>query len=109
MVRTHRLLERYAHDADGIPLAQLHDFAERLEHEIDPVGLRDIDRLLGEPTFDPHGHPIPSVSGQLQRIAGRPLSDRPAGAVGRVAMVSGMTVTTWWSAWLIWAFCRTRR
>ena len=87
MVRTHRLLERYAHNADGIPLAQLHDLAERLEGEIDPVGLRDIDRLSGEPTLEPRGHSIPSVSGQLQRIAGRPLSDRPARAVGRVAKV----------------------
>lgn len=87
MVRTHRLIERYAHDADGVPLPALHDVAERLEHEIDPAGVRDIDRLLGEPLVDPHGHPIPSGTGQLHRIAGRRLSDQPAGVAGRVAMV----------------------
>ena len=87
MVRTHRLIERYIHDADGIPIPELHDIAERLEHEIDPVGLRDIDRLLGAPTVDPHGHPIPSASGQLHHIAGHPLSEQPPGVVGRVAMV----------------------
>ncbi len=87
MIRTHRLIERYAYDADGIPLPELHDIAERLEHEIDPVGLRDIDRLLGEPTVDPHGHPIPPVGGGLQRIAGRTLSDWPIKDVGQVAMI----------------------
>lgn len=87
MVRTHRLLERFAHDADGVPLPQLHDVAERLEHEVDPAGVRDLDRLLGAPQTDPHGHPIPSGTGQLRRIAGRPLSDQPPGAAGRVAMV----------------------
>ena len=88
MVRTHRLLESYAHDADGIPIPELHDIAERLEHEIDPVGLRDIDRLLGTPTVDPHGHPIPTVGGRLEHIAGHRLSDQPAGIVARVAMVA---------------------
>ncbi len=87
MVRTHRLIERYIHDADGIPIPELHDIAERMEHEIDPVGLRDIDRLLGAPTVDPHGHPIPTASGQLHQIAGHPLSEQPPGVVGRVAMV----------------------
>lgn len=87
MVRTHRLIERFAHDADGVPLPALHDVAERREHEIDPVGLRDIDRLLGAPSVDPHGHPIPSRTGQLRQIAGHPLSEQPAGAAGRVTMV----------------------
>lgn len=87
MVRTHRLLERYAHDADGVALPQLHDVAERREHEIDAAGLRDIDRLLGAPRVDPHGHPIPSRAGELRRIAGGPLSARPVGVAGRVAMV----------------------
>lgn len=87
MVRTHRLIERYAHDADGVPLPALHDVAERLEHEIDAAGVRDIDRLLGAPRVDPHGHPIPSGTGQLRQIAGRRLSEQPEGSPGRVAMV----------------------
>jgi ABC-type Mn2+/Zn2+ transport system permease subunit/Mn-dependent DtxR family transcriptional regulator len=88
MVRAHRLLESYAHRAEGVPLHELHDVAERLEHEVSPGDLSDMDRLLGGPSHDPHGHPIPSAAGELARMAGRPLAQRPLGEEGIVAMVA---------------------
>ncbi|CAN5739545.1 hypothetical protein BH24ACT14_BH24ACT14_13370 [soil metagenome] len=87
MVRTHRLLERYVHEAEGVPLHELHDLAEELEHEVDEAELSDIDRILGRPVTDPHGHPIPSPSGELAAIAGRPLAERDIGSQGIVTMV----------------------
>lgn len=88
MVRTHRLIESYSRNADGVPLPSLHDIAERREHEVEPSDVRDLDRLLGEPQVDPHGHPIPTAAGQLRRIAGRRLSQRPEQVPGLVTMVS---------------------
>ncbi|MBW3602685.1 MAG: metal ABC transporter permease [Actinobacteria bacterium] len=87
VVRAHRLLERYLHDAEGVGLPDVHATADLLEHELSPAGVDDIDRLLGRPTRDPHGHPIPSSSGALARIAGHRLSEQEAGAPARVAMV----------------------
>ncbi|CAN5362649.1 hypothetical protein BH20ACT9_BH20ACT9_12440 [soil metagenome] len=87
VVRAHRLLERYLHDAEGVSLPDVHATADRLEHELSPAVVDDIDRLLGRPTLDPHGHPIPSPSGALARIAGHRLTEQEAGAPARVAMV----------------------
>ena len=87
MVRTHRLLERYLHDAEGLPIADLHQAADRLEHHVDPAALEDMDRVLGRPTVDPHGHPIPREAATLATIAGCPLTACPPRHTGRVAMV----------------------
>lgn len=88
MVRTHRLLESYAHLAEGVPLHELHDLADEREHDVDPHDLADMDRMLGNPTADPHGHPIPSPEGALEAISGGPLSARPLGEDATVAMVA---------------------
>ena len=37
--------------------------------------LEKLDDFLGRPRFDPHGDPIPSKGGVIQRIASKPLSD----------------------------------
>jgi DtxR family transcriptional regulator, Mn-dependent transcriptional regulator len=59
MVRRHRLLETFLHQALRVPLERIHGEAERIEHVIsDDVALRIAD-LLGRPRIDPHGHPIP--------------------------------------------------
>jgi DtxR family Mn-dependent transcriptional regulator len=59
MVRRHRLLEAFLHDALHVPLERVHAEAERIEHVIsDDVALR-IAALLGHPKHDPHGHSIP--------------------------------------------------
>lgn len=59
MVRRHRLLETFFHQALRVPLERVHAEAERIEHVIsDDVAMR-IASLLGLPKRDPHGHPIP--------------------------------------------------
>lgn len=59
MVRRHRLLETFFHQALRVPLERVHAEAERIEHVIsDDVAMR-IASLLGRPQHDPHGHPIP--------------------------------------------------
>jgi Mn-dependent DtxR family transcriptional regulator len=88
MVRAHRLLESYAHHAEGVPLHELHDVADEREHAVSAGDLADMARMLGNPTTDPHGHPIPSAEGALEAIAGGPLSARPLGEDATVAMVA---------------------
>src|SRR5919201_3072845 len=65
VIRHHRLWELFLHRALGVPLDQLHDEAERLEHELSDALEEHMSRLLGDPTHDPHGDPIPGRDGQL--------------------------------------------
>jgi DtxR family Mn-dependent transcriptional regulator len=68
IVRHHRLLELYLAEALGYSWDQVHDEAERLEHTISEEFEARIDRALGYPTTDPHGDPIPSVSGAVTSV-----------------------------------------
>jgi len=84
LVRAHRLIESYLAEAEGVPIDELHPEAERLEHSMSAEALEDIDRAMGRPAADPHGHPIPRQGARLGVITGRPLTD---GRGGRVIMV----------------------
>jgi DtxR family Mn-dependent transcriptional regulator len=69
VLRHHRLLERYLADTLGVPIADVHAEADVLEHVLSETVERRIDEVLGFPTHDPHGDPIPD--GNL-RLAERP-------------------------------------
>ncbi len=74
IIRHHRLLETYLHESLGFPWEEVHEEAERLEHVISEAFEERIDALLGHPTHDPHGEPIPSPSLVMPREASIPLS-----------------------------------
>jgi DtxR family Mn-dependent transcriptional regulator len=50
----------------GIDWSDAHAEAEELEHVISETVLERIDLLLGHPSVDPHGDPIPSSAGKLE-------------------------------------------
>lgn len=66
MVRRHRLLETFLVKTLGYTWDEVHGEAERLEHAATPTLIDRIDALLGHPTTDPHGDPIPDASGATQ-------------------------------------------
>lgn len=61
VLRHHRLLELYLADHLNYTWDEIHDEAERLEHVISEKFEATISELMGNPTHDPHGDPIPSV------------------------------------------------
>ena len=65
VIRHHRLLETYLVQALNIPWDRVHEEADRLEHALSEYLEERIDELLGHPTTDPHGSPIPSLNGQI--------------------------------------------
>lgn len=87
MVRRHRLIETFLADVVGYGWEEVHDDAERLEHAASQQFLDRIDALLGYPSEDPHGDPIPRPDGESPRPAAIPLDIAPAGrySVCRVA------------------------
>jgi DtxR family Mn-dependent transcriptional regulator len=65
VIRHHRLLETYLAQALNIPWERVHEEADRLEHVLSEYLEERIDELLGHPTKDPHGSPIPSLNGHI--------------------------------------------
>ena len=61
VIRHHRLLELYLAETLGVAVEDVHDEADRLEHVLSEELEARIDRVLGYPTHDPHGDPIPDA------------------------------------------------
>jgi DtxR family Mn-dependent transcriptional regulator len=82
VVRAHRLWERYLADEARMPLGQIHTEAHHREHHLTEAQLDELDAALGHPTRDPHGDPIPTREGKMDRAEGMPITawqaDRPA-------------------------------
>ena len=69
MVRRHRLLESFLAATLGYSWDEVHAEAERLEHAASDELIERIDQMLGRPTRDPHGDPIPTPEGQRAQPA----------------------------------------
>lgn len=67
MVRRHRLIETWLVERFGYGWEEVHDEAEVLEHAVSDRLLDAIAQELGHPTVDPHGDPIPSAQGHVNR------------------------------------------
>ncbi|WP_431710241.1 metal-dependent transcriptional regulator [Glutamicibacter uratoxydans] len=65
MVRRHRLIETFLVQMLGYRWDQVHDEAENLEHAVSDFMIERLDEILGHPTRDPHGDPIPSAAGDI--------------------------------------------
>lgn len=88
VVRHHRLLETYLAEALGVPWDEVHAEAEVLEHVLSERLEDRIAALLGDPEWDPHGHPIPGKDGTMPTASRRTLWDGGDGERVEVERVS---------------------
>ncbi len=88
VIRHHRLVELYLHEALGVPWDRVHAEAERIEHVLSEDLEARIAAALGNPTTDPHGAPIPTLDLELPEREVTPLAELEAGQRGTVAEVS---------------------
>jgi DtxR family Mn-dependent transcriptional regulator len=65
VLRRHRLVELFLVQVMGMSWAEVHDEAEQLEHVVSERLIERIDEMLGRPTHDPHGDPIPNPDGAI--------------------------------------------
>src|SRR5438552_7251383 len=77
VLRRHRLVELFLVKVLGLDWSEVHDEAEELEHAISDKVLERIDRVLGHPSVDPHGDPIPSAKGKVGDTPIASLADCP--------------------------------
>ncbi len=105
ILRTHRLLERYFADRTGASPDEWHVLAESAEHGLSAGEVEALAARMGHPTYDPHGDPIPTASGDFPKTESVPLAllapgetavvthveDEPASAYHRLVS-SGLNV-----------------
>jgi DtxR family Mn-dependent transcriptional regulator len=65
VLRRHRLVELFLVQVMGMRWDEVHDDAEQLEHVVSEKLIQRIDEMLGRPTHDPHGDPIPDPEGAI--------------------------------------------
>ena len=88
VIRHHRLLELYLARELGYSWDKVHDEADKLEHVISEEFEDRLDALLGYPTVDPHGDPIPSKDGIISVRKGCMLTELPVGQSALILRVS---------------------
>src|SRR5262245_21920793 len=65
VLRRHRLVELFLVQVMGMSWDEVHEEAEQLEHVVSERLIERIDEMLGRPTTDPHGDPIPNPDGAI--------------------------------------------
>ena len=75
VIRIHRLLEKYLADSTSVKEIDWHAHAEEKEHLITYEEANELASKMGNPLFDPHGDPIPTIDGKLPKVDSIHLSD----------------------------------
>ncbi len=65
IIRKHRLTEMFLVENMGFGWEEVHEIAEQIEHIKSPIFFDRMDELVGYPTVDPHGSPIPDKKGNI--------------------------------------------
>ena len=77
VLRRHRLVELFLVRIMGMDWSEVHQDAEVLEHAVSDRLIERIDEMLGHPSADPHGDPIPSAGGLVDEPKHTSLLDCP--------------------------------
>lgn len=79
IIRKHRLTEMFLVKKMGFGWEEVHEIAEQVEHIHAPNFFERMDEMMGFPTIDPHGSPIPDKQGRVQEVNYMTLSKCEAG------------------------------
>lgn len=80
VLRHHRLIELFLHERLGYSWDEVHREADILEHHISEMMEDRLAKLLGDPTLNPHGEPIPTRDGAIAARRGTSLAEAEPGA-----------------------------
>ena len=87
VIRKHRLTEMFLVEKMGFGWEEVHAIAEQIEHVESPAFFSRMDELMGFPTVDPHGSPIPAPDGSIASKPRRRLADCK---VGETVVIQGL-------------------
>lgn len=91
VLRRHRLIELFLVQVMGMDWSEVHGEAELLEHAVSDRLIERMDEMLGHPSVDPHGDPIPDVHGVVRQLEFPTLLACPLDAPVQVARVGDQT------------------
>jgi DtxR family Mn-dependent transcriptional regulator len=91
VLRRHRLIEQFLVQIVGMDWTEVHGEAEILEHAVSERLIERMDEMLGRPSVDPHGDPIPAAGGRLDRVPRGSLLSCGLLAPVRIARVTDQT------------------
>jgi len=80
IIRKHRLTEMFLVKIMGFGWEEVHQIAEEMEHLKTELLFDRMDEILGYPTTDPHGSPIPDKDGKYNRKSYGLLSNAAIGS-----------------------------
>jgi DtxR family Mn-dependent transcriptional regulator len=87
VLRRHRLIEQFLVEVMGMSWADVHEDAEHLEHVVSDRLIERMDAMLGHPSVDPHGDPIPTADGDMESPQYHSLLTCPLGIQVKVTRV----------------------
>jgi DtxR family Mn-dependent transcriptional regulator len=87
VLRRHRLLELFLVEVLGLDWSEVHAEAEQLEHAVSDRLIERMDQMLGSPSVDPHGDPIPTAGGEITATGQPSLLSCPLGQALQVSRV----------------------
>lgn len=88
IIRKHRIAEMFLVEKMGFGWEEVHAIAEEIEHINSNDFFDKMDEMLGFPTIDPHGSPIPDKEGRINRADHQRLSDLSVGKSMKVHALS---------------------
>jgi DtxR family Mn-dependent transcriptional regulator len=88
IIRKHRLWEMFLVQVLHFGWDEIDDEAERFEHIMSDKMEEKIDHVLGHPSIDPHGDPIPTKDGVITCSMSYPMLESREGSFVRVLRVS---------------------
>ena len=88
VLRKHRLLETFLVQMAGYDVDEVHEEACNMEHAISDRFADRLEVMLGQPTVDPHGHPIPTKTGEVAELVYPSLADARPGQSVTIRQVS---------------------
>lgn len=80
VIRKHRLTEMFLVQIMGFGWEEVHDIAEEIEHVKSESFFDRMEEILGFPTRDPHGSPIPDKKGNTDTLNYQLLSKTEVGS-----------------------------
>lgn len=95
IIRIHRLWERYLADETSLSEMDWHPEAEKKEHRMTVEEADSLAARIGNPRYDPHGDPIPTASGELPPLKGRPLTDLSEGEIAGIVHIEDEPATVY--------------
>ena len=91
VIRKHRLWEYFLAEILKFDWDKVHPIAEQLEHINSDELIQRLDKFLGNPSFDPHGDPIPDRNGKIPVMNQLSLSGVPVKKQVTVSSVGNQT------------------